>query len=158
MGRGAGYSSGDVIEIKALMDVGKKATEIVKLFPGRSLRPLRKLMKEIKDGKNVQRKTRTKPPTVATRVLAGRIKRDLSGGRRRRAHSVRKLAAKRKVKKTSVHKVLKTVLTVDSKRPYKTFKITSKQAKKRLDWAKNTKKSIANGSLDLPAFGGATKR
>ena len=63
--------------------------------------------------------------TEATQALADRIKKDLLGNRKRRAHSVRKLAAKRKVKKTSVHKVLKTILKVDSERLFETFTITS---------------------------------
>ena len=43
------------------------------------------------------------------------------------------LEAKRKVEKTSAREVLKTIMRVDSERPYATFKITSKQEEKRLD-------------------------
>ena len=102
-------------------------------------------MKEIKYGKHVQRKTGTEPPTEVSQVLADRIKKDLAGNRKGRVHSVRKLAAKHKVKKTSVHKQLKTIFKVDSKPPYKTLKITAKQAKDRLDWAKNTKNPLRRG-------------
>ena len=58
------------------------------------------------------------------------------------------LEAKRKVEKTSVREVLKTIMRVDSERPFATCKITSKQAKKRLDWVGNAKKSSAAESLD----------
>ena len=127
------------------MDIGEKSTEIANLSPARSLQPLQKLAKEIKGGKDVRRKTITKPPTVATRVLADRAKKDFPDNRKSRAHSVRKSAAKRKVKKTSARKVLKTILRVGSNRLYRTFDITSKQAKERLGWGKMQKNPLRAG-------------
>ena len=147
--RGGCYTNDDVQKIKTLMGKGYKAPRILQEFPGRGLRPLQKLMKEIKGGMSERTLTRNKAVKKENVGLADRLKKDLLESRKSRVHSLRKLAKKHSASKDTISRVLKSELKVKSRKPYRTFKLTEAQAKKRLAWGQKMKSDIMNKKIDL---------